>query len=469
MKLNLKIKNLFVCTLTVLSLFLSLRLCADDGDSVYIKVGSAKLKKSLIALPPLHFLGSPSKVSLSQSVGSEIFNTIWNDFEVTGYFQFIKQDAFLEDTAKTGLRPESQEPKGFKFDSWKQIGAEFLVRAGFSIINKELELEIYLYHISTQKLILGKKYKGPTSALRKIAHTFTNDAMEKLTGTRGMFNSKLVVSSDVGTGKYKEILVMDWDGYNAKKVSHHKSIAVSPSWSPEGDSILYTAFVYHTKTKKRNADLFSFELKSEKRWMLSSRSGINSGAVYTSDGKHILLTVSQGGNPDIYQMTNDGDSLKKLTNGPAGAMNVEPASSPDGSKIAFSSDRSGQPMIYVMNSDGSNVKRLTFAGKYNSSPSWSPDGKKLAFAGYDKSHFDIFVMNNDGSSLERLTTARKVNGKMADNEDPSFSPDGRHIVFTSNRTMNQQIYIIGVDGNNERRVTTDRANYYRPKWSNNIE
>lgn len=438
-------------------------------ENIYIKVGEAKLKKSLLALPPLQLFSTSTTNSGAKSLGTDIYNVVVNDLDVSSYFQFIKQEAFLEDTAKVGLRPADQDPNGFKFDNWKQIGAEFLIKAGYTVVGDNIELEAYVYFIPQTKLVFGKKYTGSTKNVRRIAHTFCNDVLERLTGNRGMFLSKLVVASDRVGNKEREIYVADWDGQNFDRVSTHRSVALSPSWAPDNKSLVYTAFAYHSKAKSRNADLFLYELDSKKRFLLSSRKGINSGATFTPDGKNLLLTVSQSGNPDIFRMNTDGDNLVQLTKGPGGAMNVEPSMSQQGDKIAFSSDRSGQPMIYIMAADGTNIKRVTFAGKYNSSPVWSPDGKKLAFAGYDKDHFDIFVMDASGMNMERLTSAPRTKTKMSDNEDPSFSPDGRHVMFTSNRTGNTQVYIVNIDGTGERRITADRHNYYRPKWSKNFE
>lgn len=261
---------------------------------------------------------------------------------------------------------------------------------------------------------------------------------------------------------------MDWDGANADQVSSHRSISISPAWSPDGKKIAYTSYVKRVGAKFRNADMIVLDLATGVRKLISYRQGINSGAAFAPDNRHIYLTISQGTNPDIYKMTFDGNLAGKITNGPASAMNVEPALSKDG-KLAFSSDRAGRPMIYTANADGSNVKRVTFAGVFNSSPSWSPDGKKIAFAGQTENNFDIFVMNADGTGMIRLTSARKPNGRMASNEDPSFSPDGRFVMYTSNRTGKNQIYISTVDGTEERRVTNDSHNYFKPKWSNNIE
>ena len=446
--------------------FISTPTLAEENAQPYIKIGEAKTKKSLLAMPPFQ---TSSSGSANITVGAELFNVINNDLSVSSYFQFISQGAFLEDTSKTGLKPSTQEPNGFKFQSWSSIGADFLIRGSYSVVGKELELEIYLYHVPKAALVFGKKYKGPSSAARRIAHTFANDVLKNLTDKTGMFLSRVVVSSDRSNKAYKEIYKMDWDGANVERMTEHRTISLSPSWSSDGQQVAYTSYVQRARTKMRNADMFLYNVATGSRKLVSYRQGINSGASFTPDGKFIYLTISQGNSPDIYKISTDGDMVKRITTGPNSAMNVEPAVSPDGKHVAFSSDRSGRPMIYTMNSDGGNIQRITFAGVFNSSPSWSPDGKKIAFAGQSGDNFDIFVMDADGTNMVRLTSAKKPNGRAANNEDPSFSTDGRFVMYTSNRTGKNQIYISTVDGSEERRVTNDSYNYFKPKWSNNLD
>ena len=460
----------FLVSLFLLLSFPAVTLAQDS--KIYIDVGQAQVKKSLIALPPPNYLGSQSTNASHLQAGQNLYKIIVNDLTVSGFFTFIKPDAYLEDPAKVGMKPAPGTPGGFNFQSWKTIGTEFLVRSAYNVVGNDLTFETFVYHVPTTTLVMGKSYKGALSATRKIAHTFSDDLMKALTGKRGIFQTKLVASRQdtpfaekVKGAGHKEIYVLDYDGANETKITSHQSIALSPAWSHKGDKIAYTAFAYHPAQKVRNADLFVYELGTGKRFLVSYRKGINSGAAFLPGDANLLLTISQEGSPDIFKMDIEGKDVKPLTRGPNRSMNVEPAVSPDGKTVAFSSDRLGRPMIFTMNIDGSNVKRLTFAGKYNASPAWSPDGKTIAFAGYDKDHFDIFVMKTDGTNLKRLTDARKPNGKPSNNESPSWSPDGRHIVFSSDRTGHSQLYLVNPDGTNERRITDDRYNWEKPKWS----
>ena len=381
--------------------------------------------------------------------------------------------AFLEDPAKTNIKPAPKEENGFKFEPLKTAGAEFLIRTGYSIVNSDVVVEMFLYHVPQSKLVIGKRYKSTLSQSKQIANTMANDVLEALTGVRGSFMSRLVTTSDRAGGLAKDVYSMDLDGSNVEKLSQHRSSALSPNWSADGKKVAYsvfTTFIRKGASPLTNVSLYVLDLISKKRTLTSYRPGQNSGATFSPDGKYIYLGISLGsGAADIYKINLNGEIINRLTKGPAGAINVEPTLNPDGSKIAFSSDRGGKPMIYNMNADGSNVKRLSNEGVYNSSPSWSPDGKKIAFAGQAESHFDIFVINADGSGLTRITSAKKSNGKPAHNEDPSFSPDSRYVVYTSNRTGKNQIYISTIDGTEERRVTNDSYNYYKPKWSRNLE
>ena len=441
-------------------------LTTAQAQQAYIKIGEAQSKKSNLAFPPMNNL-SGVKTSQHVTLATEIFNTAKKDLELSTYFNVMSQAAFLENTTTLSIKPKSNDSNGFGFETWKAIGADFLIRSSISVVNTDMTVEMFLYQVDQSKTVIGKKYQAKTDSTVKIGHILANDILEALTGKRGAFLSKIIATTD-RTG-HKEVLTMNWDGLEQKVITRDRSVAISPNWSPDGNSIIYSIYTRRIRSAQMNLTLFQHNLNTGKRSIISNRNGLNSGGTYSPDVRSIYLTISQNGAPDIYKLNLQGEVINRLTKGPAGAMNVEAALSKDGSKVAFSSDRGGNPTIYSMNADGSGVKRLTFQGKYNSSPTWSPDGQKIVFASQIDKYFDIFSMNSDGSDLKRLTTANKSNGQRASNEDPSFSADGRFIVFTSNRSGKFQVYVMSSDGKEERRVTQDSYNYYKPKWSNNLE
>ena len=460
-----------IAILFTLVLMVPLASRADDAQ-IYIDVGQAQVKKSLIALPALQYLGSQPTNAKHLQTGQNLYRVILNDLSVCSFFTFIKPEAFLEDTNKVGLKPAPGAANGFNFKNWTPMHTEFLVRAAYTVIDTDLSLEVYVYHVPTARLVMGKNYRGTLESFRRMGHTFSDDLVKALTGKRGMFLTRIVASRQdqkfaegVKGAGVKEIYLLDWDGANQSKISSHQSIAISPTWSWKGDKVAYTAFAFHRAQKMRNADMFVYDIPTGKRFLVSYRKGINSGAAFLPGDQNVLLTLSQEGSPDIYRMSVDGEALTALTHGPNRSMNVEPAVSADGKKIAFSSDRGGRPMVYTMNADGTNVQRLTKVGKYNASPSWSPDGKSIAFAGQEGDHFDIFTMNIDGTNLKRLTDAKKLGGKQSNNESPSWSPDGRYILFSSDRSGKSQLYLVSPDGTNERRITEDQYSWEKPKWS----
>jgi TolB protein len=442
-------------------IFLSLTMWSQQ---VYIKLGEAQIAKSPLAIVQPKFLGSVAKNPNHASIANEIKEILMNDLAVVGYFKVQSSSAFLESPAQSGLRPAPKDPNGFLWESWKSIGSDFLIRIGFDFEGSNLVLEAYVYHVAKEQLIMANKYEGPVSDLRKVVHTFADDFVFKISGKRTFLLKKILVTAKAPGSQHRELFIMDWDGQNKSQITRHQTVVLSPAWSKDGKKIAYTAFMQRRSTKTRNPDLYVYDLETQKSRVLSYRKGMNSGAVFESNG-NLLITISGDSNPDIYRVDGSGNILKKLTNGPMGAMNVEPAISPDGDQIAFSSDRAGRPMIYVMDKDGNDPKRLTFAGTFNAAPCWSPDGKMIAFAGWAEKAFDIFTIDPTGSNLKRITKATRPDGRQASQENPDFSPDGRAIIYTSNRSGPSQLFLSLADGSEEWRITHDTWSYNQPKWS----
>lgn len=426
-------------------LFSNLAFSATTAPT-YIPVGTARTKKTVLAFPRIQY-----KTTKELGLAKSIYDTVVSDLSFMDLFQFLDPAAFLEDWSKAGIALNT-----FKFSDWTAIKAEFLLKVSISLDPvKGAILDAYLYDTFGAKEVFTKKYLATPQEAKAIAHSFANDVVQALTGSPGIFLTKIAMSCDM-TGK-KEIYMMNFDGSEVKQVTHHKSIAFAPGWSVDGTRIAYSLFTRHTDNV-RNIDLYEFNFTTNTVRLLSGRQGINSGAAYSPDEKKVAVTLSFQGNPEIFSLDLATRAVTRLTK--SFGFDVDPAWSPDGKRIAFVSSRTGMPMVFSMDSDGKNVQRLTYAGKYNATPTWSPQGKKIGFAGWIDKSFDIFIMNPDGTNIERLTK------NQGSNEDPFFSPDGNFLVFSSNRTGQKNIYVMNVDGTFVKRLTYGLGNCVSPKWSN---
>lgn len=432
-----------------IALFVSIGFSATTfaGDAPYIPVGTAKVKKTVLAFPDVK-----AESSRNKALAKNIHEIVENDLTFMDLFTFLGSSAFLEDTAKAGIVPEQ-----FKFSDWNSIGTEFLIKSGLTVDDKTstVVLEAHLYDVAGGKQVLGKKYHANLGDVKSLAHTLANNVVEVLTGLPGIFLTKIAMSCD-RTGS-KEIYITNFDGSDVKRITSHRSIAFAPAWSPDSTKLVYSLFTKRTSNVK-NIDLYEFNFANNTIRRLSNRAGINSGAAFSPDGRKIAMTMSFLGNPEIFILDPTNAQAKRLTS--SFGFDVDPAWSPDGKRMAFVSNRTGMPMVWSMNADGSNAQRLTYAGRYNATPSWSPQNNKIAFAGWIDNIFDVFIMNPDGTNIERLTKDQ------GNNEDPFFSPDGNFILFSSNRTGEKNVYVMNVDGTFVKRLTYGLGNCVAPKWSN---
>ena len=417
-------------------------IASDLTAKVYIYIDSPATTKFPIAIPDFKNLES---IPDTQNISTSLSLVIAQDLEISDLFRLINPATFLEDPDKSAMTGD-----GIDWRDWSSIGAEALIKGGFYPEENGVMVEVRLFDVVRGSFITGKRYYGSPDDLRLISHKFSDEVMYRLTGQKGIFQTRIAFVSDVSGSK--EIYLMDFDGQNRAKVTSHRSIILSPAWSPDGKTLIFTSY------RDGNPDVFTRDLFYGGEKKISHRKGINIAPDWSPDGKKIVLTLSQDdGNSDIYIINLDGKEIRRLTSD--WANDVSPCWSPDGRKISFVSDRSGSPQIYVMEVKTKKIRRLTFDGRYNTSPSWSPRGDKIAFAGRRGNIFDIYTINTDGGGLNQLTF------NSGSNESPSWSPNGRHIAFSSNKSGSKKIYIMLADGSGERAVTWGKGNDVNPCWS----
>ena len=129
--------------------------CNLFSQQAVIKVGEAKSRKSNLAFPLFNNVGT-NLSGIATKAASEIYNSTKKNLELSTYFQMMPLSSYLEDTSNLSVKPKTSDLTGFKFDSWKTIGAEFLIRTSYALTDKDLTVETFLYQVDQSKLIVGK-------------------------------------------------------------------------------------------------------------------------------------------------------------------------------------------------------------------------------------------------------------------------------------------------------------------------
>ncbi len=406
--------------------------------TIYIDINAPSINKFKIAVADFHDLGQQKD---HPELSRKLADVINHDLDLSGYFAPIDRKAFLEDENE-GITLED-----INFKNWSVIGAELLIKGGYTVIGNHVEVVARLFDTYRGKQLMGKRFLGELANYRWLAHRLSNQVIKVLTGQDSMFLTRIAyVSTKTGN---KEIYLSDYDGYNSKALTSDKSIALSPRISPEGTRVIYTSY------KDGRPKLYLKDLRSGMVRVLSARKGLNIGAAWTPDGTRIALTLSIRGNPDIFLIDLNGRIIKRLTSN--WGIDVSPSFSPDGKKMVFVSNRSGSPQLYIKDLGNGNSRRLTFDGNYNTSPSWSTLNK-IVYTSMNHGSFDIFTIDPEGGEPRQLT------GDSGNNEDPCWSPDGRYIVFSSSRLGKYHLYIMTANGQNQRRIIGRKGEQTAPSW-----
>ena len=344
-------------------------------------------------------------------------------------------------------------------------------------------------------------------------------------GTRILFSSSrdTAVATSTGPGPpptylASELYVMQADGTDVRRLTHHESWDGAPAWTPDGQAVVFYSQrdgeprIYRTGIDGSGAEPISaageaalsptfgpdgrlaFTARRDDRWTL---------VIAEADGAHVRVADDTA--RDYWAPEYDAASGRLLAHGPGplesasrfesdapGAFPVHapvPVHLPD-RRVSLIGIRGYIPAVdrtsgevatseafarlVASRADGSRkrvlVDRAGGADRYRGpdsawGPSWSYDGGWVAFAvgppfASAASDVDIWKVRSDGSGAVNLTPDSDTNEAF-----PDFAPDGRRIVFRSLRNGNADIYLMNADGTETRRLTRHEATDTMPAFS----
>ncbi len=441
-----RIVNLFFIVFFLLS--------AKAYSLIEIDITRGNLDPLPIAVSPLFQDDSSKRNSINElkieNVGSEISLVVENNLKISGLFNPLNKEAFLQKPDIAHLKP--------RFEDWALIKAQALITGKVTIEDKKLKVEFRLWDILAGREMMALAFTTVPSNWRRVGHIISDKVYERLTGEKGYFDTRIIYVSEEGpkTARVKKLAIMDQDGFNTKYLTLGNELVLTPRFNPTSQMVTYLSYF------KNLPRVYLLDIETGTQEVVGDFPGMTFAPRFSPDGKKIIMSFAKDGNSDIYTMDLENRIVERITNHPS--IDTSPSYSPDNKFITFNSDRSGFQQIYVMKSDGSNVKRISFGKGLYGTPVWSPRGDLIAFTKLHKGKFYIGVMRTDGSG-ERLLTENYYQ------EAPSWSPNGRVLIFYRETKSNDKgegfsakLWSIDLTGYNERQVQTE-TDASDPSWS----
>jgi TolB protein len=208
--------------------------------------------------------------------------------------------------------------------------------------------------------------------------------------------------------------------------------------------------------EKGNSAIYTQDVATGARELISSGPGINGAPSFSPDGTKMALTLSRTGNPEIFVRDMATGRLDQLTQ--HWSIDTEPVWSPDGRNLYFTSDRGGKPQIYRVPAGGGEPTRVTLEGDYNARASIAPDGRTIAMAHGRGNEYRIAVWDIETERFTILTP-----GKL--DESPSFAPNGSMILYATREGERGVLSAVSADGNVRQRLILSEGDVREPAWS----
>lgn len=368
------------------------------------------------------------------------------------------------DLTRTGkfksLRPQDMvsqphDAAAVKFTNWRILGVENIVVGKIKYLGSDrYTVSFWLFDVFKGKQMLAFNVPGTQTTLRATAHKISNIIYQELTGEQGAFLTKIAYVTVEGLGAQRRysLWLADADAQRPQRLLKSPEPLMSPSWSPDGEKIVYASLEAGGKQR-----IFVQEWRSSRRQEIkTTKPGLYGAPAWSPDGKLLALQIAHNGNSEIYIYNLSEKRLKRLTRHLA--LDVEPAWTPDGKSIIFTSDRGRRPQLYKISANGGRAQRLTFEGNENARATVSPDGKTVAMVHSNGGKYHIAIMDLESGILQVLTDG-------ADEMDrPSFAPNGSMIIYATMTGNKGELAAVSIDGR-IRQTLSSQEDVREPAWS----
>lgn len=318
------------------------------------------------------------------------------------------------------------------------------------------KIHIRVANAKSKAIMLNEDINTTNQSPRYLGHLASNAIYKKLTNVRGVFTSK--ISYILKKRGIYNIVVSDYDGYNAITVVAATSPLISLDWDRSDKLIAYSSL------ESGKPVVYVQNLYQGMRKLIANFSGSNSSPAFVPHSNQLAVTLSKDYGSHIflvndthYSSDSPATSLIKF-----GTIDTEACISSNGNMV-FTSNHDGGPQIFLTNiNSGGTPTRLTLdLGNYNTTPRFSHDGSKIVFINRNYGTLKTYFMDLGNKNSYPLSVKTTLD------ISPSFAPNDKLVIYSSDNRM----YIANSTGTSEKLVSEINADgngkIIDQRWSNN--
>lgn len=265
-----------------------------------------------------------------------------------------------------------------------------------------------------------------------------------------------------------QIFLVDLSTESVVQVTDMPEGACQPSWSPNGERLVFISPCKGMDEIYYNASLYIINADGTGLIQIDTVPGGDFDPAWSPDGNTIAFTSLRTKQMEIFSISLDDLSTPvQITKGSQKVESRQPAWSPDGSQIAYTVKRVGVYQIWLMDANGANPLQIVRSGlAFNDYlPTWSLNDELILFNQRCAVKFCAPYLMSISATDRSVVTARRFDINVITIENIDFSPNGAFIVYEGGESgENNDIYYMNADGTNRIRITTDPSSDFHPAW-----
>lgn len=430
---------------------------AQSDDTIVVKLATES------RLIPLYV--APIKASNSrfdEAYLSQLRSILHFDMGHNGATQSVKQTNALDQTARGAL----------DLAAWKSNNVYYLVKVESQ--GETLAASVISVNNGTTQRVNNLTLTGDLSHDRRLVHQLADAVHLALFGKEGVASTRFLYTVKTRHGSdsstwVSEVWEADYDGANARQVTHDNALCVTPAYVPPKPGYSSSGGFVYVSYKTGQPKIYLASLRDGKGRRFSYLPGNQLMPAVSIQRDKVTFISDVASRPDVFLQPFNPEvgamgkpqqifSSRYSTQG-------TPTFSPDGRKVAFVSNKDGSPRIYVMDipRPGTNVKHLrpeviTRRNRENTAPAWSPDGSKIAYCAKIGGERQIWIYDHTSGDEFQLTQGP------GNKENPTWAPDSLHLIFNSASSDRSELYLVNLNQPEAVKISSGTGEKRFPCW-----